>query len=191
MQPVSTEPAVCPVCGPALSRMSFSAVDRLHGFEGHYAYHRCSNCGLLFMNLRVRRDAAMHVYPQSCAPHAGSALGSNPKSLTKRDLRWLRGIGVRRSVKASLGPASRVLDVGCAPAIFSQRSSAKPAAPSPGSTCQKQPQRARVNAWASTSSAERSPTLPGPPGSFDLVTAWWSLSKSALLLVRHDSRHAG
>jgi SAM-dependent methyltransferase len=175
MQAVSTEPAVCPVCGPAPSRLSFRAVDRLHGFEGEYAYHRCSGCGLLFMNPRVQPDAAMHVYPQNYAPHAGSALPSDPASLARRVLRWLRGTGIPRPVRATLGSTSRVLDVGCGAGEFLSQIQRETGCSVAGLDLSEAAAKRASEVLGTDVFCGTLADAPWAPGSFDLITAWWSL----------------
>jgi len=175
MQAVATEPSVCPVSGPKASRLTFHAVDRLHGFGGTYAYHRCSECGLLFMNPRVRSDAAMHVYPQNYQPHGTSSVRSGPPNLARRTLRWLRGTGLPSLVKRSLGPSSSVLDVGCGAGEFLSELRGEFGCSVAGLDLSEAAAERASQVLGTKVFCGSLENAPWKTGSFDLVTSWWSL----------------
>lgn len=109
---VTTRPVVCNVCGSSDSKPLFSAIDRLHGFEGTFQYVQCRQCGLVYMNPQIVPEQLHRFYPDDYAPH-------QPKERT--------GPGEKKKLKlpacitGTLGPQSKVLDVGCGRGTFLYR----------------------------------------------------------------------
>lgn len=175
MEPVPTEPSVCPVCGPAPHHARFHATDRLHGLEGEYSYDECDTCGLVYMNPRVRPDAAMRVYPSSYQPHAKSSRRSAKPSLSSQVLRWLRGAVIPPSIKRGLGPSSRVLDVGCGAGEFLNELRAERGCRVFGLDLSEAAVKfARENFDIEAFQGALADS-PWPAGSFDFISCWWSL----------------
>jgi 2-polyprenyl-3-methyl-5-hydroxy-6-metoxy-1,4-benzoquinol methylase len=175
MQDLPTERTECPVCGPAPTEPGFRARDRLHGLGGEYTYERCTGCGLLYMNPRIRPDAVMHVYPQDYQPHARSAARSTGKRLMRRALSWIRGTYLPPRVRRALGPQSRVLDVGCGAGEFLAELRAEVGCQVTGqdlSPAAAEYARAQFDIEVTT---EPFATAAFPAAPFDLVTFWWSL----------------
>jgi SAM-dependent methyltransferase len=175
MNPVPTEPSVCPVCGPAPHHVLFSAIDRLHGLGNEYSYDECDQCGLVYMNPRVVPDAAMQVYPTSYQPHAASAVRSARPSLSSRVLSWLRGTAIPRQVKASLGASSRVLDVGCGAGEFLNQVRAEHGCRVYGLDLSDAAVKLVREAFDIEAFQGSLSDAPWPAGSFDFISCWWSL----------------
>jgi SAM-dependent methyltransferase len=175
-QSVPTEPAVCPVCGPSVGAdWCFNASDRLHGLGGDFSYSRCRQCGVLFQNPRVRPDAALDVYPQGYIAHVPMQPRKGFQAVAKDAMRWLRGASLPRQVSSGLGPASRVLDVGCGAGEFLNDVRSKFGCQVVGldlSEGSKQAAKAGFGIDVFCGALDASPWA---PGSFDLVTSWWSL----------------
>ena len=175
MQPVPTEDSVCPVCGPAPSQPRFAAIDRLHGLPGEYRYSRCAGCGLLFMNPRVRPEAAVHVYPQTYQPHAKSTVRSSSASMSARALRWLRGTNLPGYVTRELGPETKVLDVGFGAGEFLNELRGEYGCQVFGLDLSEAAVAYAREHFEIDAVCGTLETAPWAPHSFDLITSWWSL----------------
>jgi len=176
MHSIPTEPASCPVCGPAAAAdLSFSASDRLHGLEGEFSYYRCRECSLLFQNPRVRPESAIDTYPKNYTPHAQVQQLSGAQAVAKRAMRWLRGAHLPRRVTRTLGPSSRVLDVGCGAGDFLNEVRSRFGCQVFGldlSEASKEAAKASFGIDVFCGTLEQAPWA---AGSFDLITSWWSL----------------
>ena len=111
-QGIKTSPALCNVCGGDNARPLWTAIDRLHGFEGQFQYVQCADCGMVYMNPQIAPECISQFYPDDYAPHqAGST--STSKNVHKPDLPGM--------ILDSLNHQSRVLDVGCGNGEFLDR----------------------------------------------------------------------
>jgi SAM-dependent methyltransferase len=180
---IETEAISCPVCSGTGHRALFTATDRLHGVPGGFAYVECSACGLVYMNPRVVKSAIKELYPSDYAPHEKSsppaAGGWAPRGLLARAAAafdfFLRNEKLEPSVSGPLGPASRVLDVGCGNGRFLAGVAADYG-------CQVEGVDMSPLAVASARESFGVGVFQGileeaafPDGSFDVVTSWWYL----------------
>ncbi len=173
---IPTEPTACPVCGPAPGAdVAFTANDRLHGLGGEFSYSRCKGCDLLFQNPRVRPEAAIDTYPREYNPHAQVQAAHGVKAVAKDAMRWLRGASLPRPVTRALGPSSRVLDVGCGAGDFLNDVRARFGAEVVGLDLSEASKKAAQQSFGIDVFCGTLDQAPWPPGSFDLITSWWSL----------------
>jgi SAM-dependent methyltransferase len=180
MQGVPTEPSACPVCGPsAKATLSFNATDRLHGIAGTFSYYRCSDCGLLYQNPRVRPDSSMDVYPKDYMGHIPLAAPTGIRRLGRLTTRWLRGATLPRHIVATLGPASRVLDVGCGAGEFLNEVRTRFGCRVEGLDLSEGSKQAASATFGIDVFCGPLDAAPWAPASFDLITAWWSLEHMA------------
>jgi SAM-dependent methyltransferase len=127
------------------------------------------------MNPRVRPDAAMRVYPTSYQPHASSSQRSGKASLTSQALRWLRGANVPSRIRSQLGPSSRVLDVGCGAGEFLNQLRAELGCKVFGLDLSEAALKFARDNFDIEAFHGSLADAPWQPGSFDFISAWWSL----------------
>ena len=107
-QKVRTHSVVCNICDRSDARALFSGIDRLHGLKGRFEYVRCL-CGLVYMNPQIDSEDSSRFYPADYNPHLIKQARAS-KRIRKPDL--------PEEMLASLGPDSKVLDVGCGSGDF-------------------------------------------------------------------------
>jgi SAM-dependent methyltransferase len=127
------------------------------------------------MNPRVRPDAAMRIYPASYQPHAPSSQRSAMPSLTSKVLRWLRGAHVPSRIKSQLSASSRVLDVGCGAGEFLSQLRAELGCKVFGLDLSETAVKTAREGFGIEAFHGGLADAPWQPGSFDFISAWWSL----------------
>lgn len=176
MQAVPTEPGSCPVCGPSAGAdWCFQATDRLHGLGGDFSYYRCHGCSLLFQNPRVRPDAALDVYPRDYIAHVPLPPRRGFQAAAKQMMRWLRGATLPRQVTRRLGTSSQVLDVGCGAGEFLNDVRSEYGCQVSGLDLSEGSKAAAKAGFGIDVFCGDLAQAPWAPGSFDLITSWWSL----------------
>lgn len=176
MESIPTEPAACPLCGPSASAdFRFEATDRLHGIGGAFSYYGCRGCGLLFQNPRIRPEAALHAYPQDYIAHVPLPPRRGLQAKAKQAMLWLRGAALPSAVTRVLGPSSRVLDVGCGAGEFLNDVRSRFGCQVEGLDLSEGSKRAAKAGFDIDVFCGELFDAPWAPGSFDLLTSWWSL----------------
>jgi SAM-dependent methyltransferase len=136
------ESVPCPLCGERAARKLCVQRDLALGVPGWFALARCSGCGLLHQNPRVRADELKEVYPAGYAAHTREpVLSRTVRTLDRAGRRLLarhlgyqhlepgpvpavdraRGLHRRRRILKTFPPwigQGRLLDVGCATGKF-------------------------------------------------------------------------
>src|SRR5207253_6733932 len=109
------------LCGSHEARPYISAQDDLTGKPGHFQFVRCVTCGLVYQNPRLTIHRILDFYDDNYIAHRqrhwGPLTPLFESAMRRLDSRKLRI--VRRAL--TLGPSSRVLDVGCGAGTFLER----------------------------------------------------------------------
>ena len=115
---IEAEHIHCPLCGKQKERVLLTGRDRLHGIEGEFTLVQCQECALIYLNPQPALETLSRYYPENrYGPHLPRRRKKNgpPKPLGYGLKRlWIRAIARFRS----LGPDTRVLDVGCGNGAF-------------------------------------------------------------------------
>jgi SAM-dependent methyltransferase len=107
---IAVEPAVCPLCPPAVPRtLVATGIDFEYATcPDSFAFVRCEGCGTLLLDPRPTDEALPALYPDDYGPHHFDRLPAV--------VRWGRDAVQGRKVKVleRLAPATaRVVDLGC------------------------------------------------------------------------------
>jgi SAM-dependent methyltransferase len=112
----------CYACGARESGDFISAEDDLTGKPGTFHFVRCSRCGLVYQNPRVRLESIAEYYDDEYIAHRKRRGWGVLTPLFERAMNKLDADKDRLvSRYAALSPSSEVLDVGCAVGTFLQR----------------------------------------------------------------------
>lgn len=186
---IRTQEVTCNLCNCRDSIPLLNAKDRLHGIEGTYAYVRCKECGLVYMNPQVVPEDIKKLYPTDYAPHSAAEKKTDSKNGLKKRiikrikrssiiellLKKLTTVKIIDSIYAVLNEQTRILDVGCGTGAFLN-----------GVKIDKGCQVHGVDiSETAVNQAKRSfdldifkgdiTELPLPDDYFDIITAWWYL----------------
>ncbi len=119
MTTMTLEAVRCYLCGSRASREFMHAEDDLGGTPGRFRFVRCLNCGLAYQNPRVPLDRIGAYYDDTYIAHRKKRNWGVLTPLFERAMNKLdadKAAIVSRYIE--LGPASEVLDVGCAVGTF-------------------------------------------------------------------------
>lgn len=118
----SHEHVACLSCGEEVSTFFIAAEDDLTGRPGRFTFVRCRGCGLVYQQPRLTLDAVKSFYDGAYLAHQrherwgrlGPLFRAAMGSLDRAKMRLVRRV-------MAVGPASRVLDVGCGAGSFLER----------------------------------------------------------------------
>jgi SAM-dependent methyltransferase len=119
MTTMTLEAVRCYLCGSRASREFMHAEDDLGGTPGRFHFVRCLNCNLAYQNPRVPLDRIGAYYDDTYIAHRKKRNWGVLTPLFERAMNKLdedKAEIVSRYIE--LGPASEVLDVGCAVGTF-------------------------------------------------------------------------
>lgn len=109
------EECACDWCGSTTSELLFCGPDRLHGLPGTFQMMRCSNCGLIRQNPRLRWASLKNYYTDDYSAYA--KLARDETSFLRR---WNRRYGSKKRLRAihKYVKTGKLLDVGFGSGLF-------------------------------------------------------------------------
>lgn len=187
---IETHYVSCDLCQSSDAEFLFNAKDRLYGCEGIFAYVKCKNCGLVYMNPQISADETRKFYPDDYAPHRSKVrrlyergnsqvakLKNAPVIRNFRNTRkqFLNNVKIVSSVRRKLNKQSKLLDVGCGSGEFLNQISSETGCQVYGVDISEAASKAAKESYAIDIFNGPITEAPFPANSFDVITAWWYL----------------
>jgi len=179
--------AICLSCGNNEPRFLFEVKGRLHGVEvsSTFTYVQCKQCGLVFMQPQISSEKLKEFYATDYAPHQVVKPPENKETAPKKS--WYRRISTylydQRSItyvpsfiREALNTTSRVLDVGCGNGKFLNDLKKETGCQTFGVDISDLAVKVAKESYDLEIIKGTTEDLTFSEGSFDLITAWWSLA---------------
>jgi 2-polyprenyl-3-methyl-5-hydroxy-6-metoxy-1,4-benzoquinol methylase len=172
---------------------------QMHRTRERFTFLRCRQCQLVYLSPRVSPEALGDYYDATYLPHRGAAAWGRFAGLAAEGQRRTDLARVRLARQAiRLGPAAKVLDVGCGRPTFLESLARATGARGTGIDLSDAGWRGEPERWAAAGLTLLQGTVEHAPaaGPFDLITLWHALEHDyhpldTLRRLRQQARPGG